>query len=83
MNVVIDVVSLDFNYVECDKYLCGKDFFNVFKFLNVSFKSIKVEKIGDKIVKIIGDFILKGVIKFVILDIIYIGGGDDLWGGYC
>ncbi|WP_461429653.1 YceI family protein [Ketobacter sp.] len=82
VNVAIDVASLDSNHAERDKHLRGKDFFNVSKFPNASFKSTKVEKTGDKTAKITGDFTLKGVTKPVTLDTTYIGGGDDPWGGH-
>ncbi len=82
VNVTIDVASLDSNHAERDKHLRGKDFFNVAKFPNASFKSTKVEKTGDKTAKITGDFTLKGVTKPITLDASYIGGGDDPWGGH-
>ena len=82
VNVTIDVASLDSNHAERDKHLRGKDFFNVPKFPNASFKSTKVEKSGDKTAKITGDFTLKGVTKPITLDASYVGGGEDPWGGY-
>lgn len=82
VQVKIDVASLDSNHAERDKHLRGKDFFNVSKFPEATFKSTKVEKTGEKTAKITGDFTLKGVTKPVTLDATYIGGGDDPWGGH-
>lgn len=82
VDVTIDVDSVDSNHAERDKHLRGKDFFEVSKYPKATFKSTKVEKTGDKTAKITGDFTLKGVTKPVTLDVAYIGGGKDPWGGY-
>lgn len=82
VKVIININSVDINYVECDKYLCSGDFFNVSKNLIVIFEFIEVKVNGDS-VDIIGNLILNGVIKLVIIKVKLIGQGDDLWGGYC
>lgn len=82
VNVIINIISVDINYVECDKYFCSVDFFNIVKYLQVIFIFISVKKDGDEL-DIIGDLILNGVIKFVMLEVKLIGQGDDLWGGKC
>ena len=82
VNVTIDVASVDSNHADRDKHLRGKDFFEVDKYPKATFKSTKVEKTGDKTAKVTGDFTLKGVTKPVTLDVSYIGGGKDPWGGY-
>ncbi len=82
VNVTIDVASVDSNHAERDKHLRGEDFFEVKKFPQATFVSTKVEKTGDKTAKVTGDFTLKGITKPVTLDVNYIGGGDDPWGGH-
>lgn len=82
VNVSIDVASVDSNHAERDKHLRGADFFNVAKFPKASFVSTSVKKTGEKTAKITGDFTLKGITKPVTLDVKYIGGGKDPWGGY-
>ncbi|MCG8535151.1 MAG: YceI family protein, partial [Pseudomonadales bacterium] len=52
------------------------------KFPKATFVSTKVEKTSDTTAKVTGDFTLKGVTKPLTLDVTYIGGGKDPWGGY-
>lgn len=82
VNVIININSVDINYVECDKYLCSVEFFNVVKFLQVIFIFISVKKEGDEL-DIIGNLMFNGVIKLVMLEVKLMGQGDDLWGGKC
>lgn len=64
--------------VKFDEYLKSVDFFDVVKFVDVIFKSIKVEVVGINKLIVIGDLIIKGIIKLVILDVIVNGGGEYL-----
>ncbi|HVL02604.1 MAG TPA: YceI family protein, partial [Dongiaceae bacterium] len=73
---------LDTNHAERDKHLRGDDFFAVEKFPKATFVSTKAEKIDDLTGRIYGNLTLKGVTKPVTLQVAYIGGGDDPWGGH-
>lgn len=81
--VNIDTKSIDSNHAERDKHLRGKDFLNVDKFPNASFKStsIKFDDDGDE-ANVTGEFTLHGVTKTITFEIDKIGEGTDPWGGY-
>ena len=81
--VNIDTKSIDSNHAERDKHLRGKDFLNVDKFPNASFKStsIKFDDDGDE-ANVTGEFTLHGVTKTITFEIDKIGEGKDPWGGY-
>lgn len=81
--VIIDIDSIDLNYVECDKYFKSDDFLNVDDFLEVKFVSRKIVDKGNGMMDVMGDFMFYGVIKFIIIEVKKIGEGKDLWGGYC
>jgi len=52
-----------------DEHLKGADFLYVTKYPKVTFKSKKVEKVGDGKFKVTGDLTLRGVTKEVVLDV--------------
>ncbi|NMR26976.1 MULTISPECIES: YceI family protein [unclassified Pseudoalteromonas] len=81
--VNIDTKSIDSNHAERDKHLRGKDFLNVDKFPQASFKSTSIvfDAKGDE-AKVTGDFTLHGVTKSITFEIDKIGEGKDPWGGY-
>lgn len=51
-----------------DNHLRSDDFFGAEKFPIATFKSTKVEKVGENKLKITGDLTIKGVTKSVVLD---------------
>jgi len=69
VNVTIDTASLSMNDDAWDKHLKSPDFFNVEKYPQMSFRSTKVEKIGDNTGRIDGELTLLGVTKPVTLDV--------------
>ncbi|NNG44574.1 YceI family protein [Pseudoalteromonas sp. NEC-BIFX-2020_002] len=81
--VNIDTKSIDSNHAERDKHLRGKDFLNVDKFPQASFKSTSIvfDAKGDE-AKVTGDFTLHGITKSITFEIDKIGEGKDPWGGY-
>ncbi|MEM5551472.1 YceI family protein [Pseudoalteromonas neustonica] len=81
--VNIETKSIDSNHAERDKHLRGKDFLNVDKFPQASFKSTSIvfDAKGDE-AKVTGDFTLHGVTKSITFEIDKIGEGKDPWGGY-
>ena len=82
VEVEIDTASVNSNHEARDKHLRSGDFLNVDAHPKATFKSTKVEVTGEKTAKITGDFTLNGVTKPLTLDVEYIGGGKDPWGGH-
>lgn len=82
INVEIDVASLDSNHALRDKHLKSSDFLHVEKYPTAKFVSKKYEPVGDDKAKLTGDFTLHGKTKSITIDVEYIGGGSDPWGGY-
>ena len=82
VEVEIDVASINTNHTERDKHLRGKDFFNVEKYPKATFVSTKLERTGENTGIMKGNLTLKGVTKPVTIDVEFIGGGPDPWGGY-
>ena len=78
----IETTSIHSNHGERDKHLRGSDFLSVKAFPKATFKSTKVEVIGDDTAKVHGDLTLHGVTKKIVMDMRHIGAGDDPWGGY-
>lgn len=66
---VIDVASLDTFFPDRDKHFLSADFFDVGKFPKATFKSTKVEKVGDNTLKVTGDLTIKDITKPVTLDV--------------
>ncbi len=62
VNFTAKVTSVDTGVAPRDEHLRKADFFEVEKFPDLTFKSTKVEKKGDKM-EVTGDFTLKGVTK--------------------
>lgn len=81
--VTINTSSIDSNHAERDRHVRGKDFLDVKKFPEASFKSTSVTKDGDEgEYKVQGDLTLHGVTKQVEFEIEEVGAGKDPWGGY-
>ena len=83
VEVTINTNSIDSNHAERDRHVRGKDFLDVKKFPEASFKStsvIKGDDAGEYTVK--GDLTLHGVTKQVEFDIEEVGAGKDPWGGF-
>ncbi|MFA7523124.1 MAG: YceI family protein [Halothiobacillaceae bacterium] len=82
VEVTIDMASLDSNHAERDKHLRGKDFFDVRKYPEATFKSIGVESTGEESFVITGELTMRGITKEIEIEAEKIGEGDDPWGGY-
>ena len=63
-----------------DKHLRSDDFFNAEKYPTMTFKSTKIEKVGDDTYKITGDLTLRDVTKSVVLDTKFLGQTKTPWG---
>ena len=81
VNVTIKAASVNSNWAERDKHIRGKDFLEVDKFPEASFKSTKYT--GDASGGTLdGELTLHGVTKPVSIKMKAIGEGKDPWGGY-
>ncbi len=79
--LTVKTASIDSNWAERDKHIRSKDFLEVEKFPEATFKSTKFT--GDATAgKLEGELTLHGVTKPITLDVKAVGEGDDPWGGY-
>ena len=68
VNVTIPLSSLNTNVKALDDHLKAADFFDAEKYPNITFKSTKVQAVGQNKYKITGDLTVKNVTKPVVLD---------------
>lgn len=71
VEVTVKTESVDTDHQARDDDLRSPDFFNAVEFPDMTFKSTKVEKTGEKTGKITGDLTLLGVTKPVTLDVTF------------
>ena len=76
----IQAASINTRVKERDKHLSGPDFFDVEKYPTLTFKSTKVESVGENTAKMEGLLSIHGVEKPVLLDVEIHGVGKDPWG---
>lgn len=69
VEVSIDTASIDTDQDDFDEHLRSADFFNVAQHPAMTFKSTKVEEIGDGVLKVKGDFTMLGQTHPVVLDV--------------
>ena len=68
VNVTIPLSSLNTNVKALDEHLKNADFFDAEKYPNITFKSTKVQAVGNNKYKITGNLTVKNVTKPVVLD---------------
>lgn len=68
VNVTIPLASLNTNVKALDDHLKTADFFDAEKYPNITFKSTKVQALGNNKYKITGNLTVKDVTKPVVLD---------------
>ncbi len=78
----IKAASVNTNNPKRDTHLKNKDFFDVENHPTITFKSTKVTDIdtANQTAKLHGNLTLHGVEKPVVLDVAYLGTGNDPWG---
>lgn len=81
VEVTIKTDSINMDDATWDDHLKAADYFNVAEFPEMTFKSTKVEKTGDKTGKITGDLTLLGVTKPVVLDVVFNKAGPHPMNG--
>lgn len=67
IEVAIEAASINTREAQRDAHLKSADFFDVEKYPQILFKSVKVEKSGDDL-KVVGDLTIHGVTKQVTLE---------------
>jgi polyisoprenoid-binding protein YceI len=68
VSVTLPVEGLDTGVAKLDEMLKSPDFFDAAKYPTITFKSTKVEKIGEHGLKVTGELTVHGVTKIVTLD---------------
>ena len=68
ISVTFPLDGLHTGVAKLDDDLKAPDFFDAAKYPEITFKSTKVEKVGDNALKITGDLTVKGVTKPVVLN---------------
>ena len=81
IDITLQTASLFSNHAERDKHIASKDFLDVAKYPEATFKSTKVVPTGDKTADVTGDLTLHGVTKPVTFKATFNGEGKDPWGG--
>jgi len=81
IDVTIDAASVDTREDKRDAHLRSPDFFDVERFPTLTFKSTRIEKLGEDEVAITGDLTLHGVTRSVKLAVELGGQAKDPWGG--
>jgi polyisoprenoid-binding protein YceI len=80
IDVTIGAASIDTRMPQRDEHLRSADFFDVATFPTLTFKSRRVETVGDQF-KVTGDLTIRGVTREVVLDVTPTGRQADPWGG--
>lgn len=78
----IDAASINTNVAKRDDHLRSKDFFNVEKFPQITFVSNGATDIdrSANTGKLEGQLTIHGITKPVVLDVVFLGAGEDPWG---
>jgi polyisoprenoid-binding protein YceI len=77
----VDAASIDTGVHERDDHLRSADFLDVEHHPTITFRSTKVEQVGDDRLRVTGDLTIRGVTRSVPLDVEFEGVTTDPWGG--
>lgn len=80
VSVDIDATSLDTGFPQRDGHLRSPDFFDTGKFPTISFKSTRIERLGEDRGRLIGDLTIRGETRPVTLDATFEGEMNDMQG---
>lgn len=80
VTATIQTESIDTGNEKRDEHLRADDFFDAKKYPEITFKSTKIERTGEKTGKITGDLTMHGVTKPVTLQVEYLGMGKGMQG---
>ena len=80
VEVTMDAATLDTREPKRDEHLRSADFLDVAQFPTLTFRSKRIERIGDRF-KVTGDLTIRGETREIVLDAEDLGRGTDPWGG--
>ena len=80
VDITIGVASIDTRQPDRDTHLRSADFFEVDTFPTMTYKSTRVEALGDDL-RVVGQLTIRGISKDVVLNVTPEGTGKDPWGG--
>ena len=80
VEVTIEAASIDTGDAQRDGHLRSADFLDAEKFPTLTFRSTKIEDVGDGKLRVSGDLTIQGVTRAVVLDTEYAGRVKDPWG---
>lgn len=69
VDVVIDAKSVNTGFTTFNGHIQGEDFFDTAKFPTITYKSSKLNFVGDKLASVDGELTIKGVTKPVMLTV--------------
>jgi polyisoprenoid-binding protein YceI len=81
VEVQIDAASIDTREPQRDAHLRSADFFDVEKHPHLTFRSTRVEAIGESSYHVVGELSIHGVSKSAVLNVDFAGRAKDPWGG--
>ena len=76
----IKAASINTNVEKRDTHLRSADFFDVEKYPRITFKSARIEPLGQNRFNVTGDLTMRGVTKQVTLPVEFLGTQKDPWG---
>lgn len=80
VEVTINAASVDTRQEQRDAHLRSADFFDVETYPTLTFRSRRVESIGNGQFRVVGDLTIRGVTREVVLEAADEGRGKDPWG---
>lgn len=81
IKAALEMASISTNNEQRDAHLRNADFFEVEKYPELKFQSLRLERVDNDTFHLYGDITLKGITKPVKLDVEYSGVTKDPWGG--
>lgn len=80
VHFTINATSIDTAEPDRDKHLRSADFFEVDKFPQITFTSMRIVKRGAETFDVTGNLMMHGVTKEVVLPVAHLGKAKDPWG---
>jgi polyisoprenoid-binding protein YceI len=81
VSVAIEAASIDTGNAERDAHLRSPDFLDVARFPVLTFHSGRLSRVGPDRGRLTGVLTIRDIAREVVLDVAYLGGGPDPWGG--
>lgn len=76
----IPAASIDTRVEQRDQHLRSADFFDVERYPLITFRSKRVERTGERELRVTGELTIRDVTREVVLDVEELGGARDPWG---